>query len=75
MNIEIGKMYYCPDPRGPRSVHVLDHWDDGAFKVKYSEDDFGCRAMGRGEIVERFFITTYEEAVEWSMREKLTNTQ
>ena len=71
MSIEIGKNYYRPHPLGPESVRVIDLWDNDSFKVKYSEDDWGCRSMTRKEIKERFYIDDYQEAVEACKRENL----
>ena len=66
MTIEIGKTYFCPHALGPRSVHVIGPCDTDAFKVKYSEDDWGCRSMTGKEIEERFYLKDYQEAVEAS---------
>lgn len=71
MVIEIGKTYYRPHSGGPLSVRVIDVWDDGAFKVKCSEDDWGCRLMTTEEISERFYLTDYQDALAASAVKKL----
>jgi hypothetical protein len=70
MNIEIGQTYYSPHPTEPRCIRVIDQWTDDTFKVRYSEDDWGCRLMTSKEIRESYYLEGRREPVEASGTEK-----
>lgn len=71
MDIEIGNTYYCPHSRDPRSICIIGLWESDAFKVKYSEDDWGYRLMTRKEIEAIFYLENFQKAVQAGKLEDL----
>lgn len=60
MKIEIGGKYYSPAGAKSTFVHVLEEWEAGLLKLKYSEDSWGCRLMAASQIKEQFPLDQHQ---------------